>query len=97
MHLDAHERPPASLKEIYKKHRKQTRAELEADGTIADFRRGLSHEQGKDFRRASWHERNKVQEIFNDYLDSDFARNSFVDDGGQFTIDAHASLAVPGE
>ena len=51
--LDARERPPESIKELYKRYQKLTLEAIRSDPTILDFRRGLSGEQQCKVRRVS--------------------------------------------
>lgn len=43
--LDAHDRPPESIKGVYKIYQKLTPEAIQSDPTIIDFRRGLTGEQ----------------------------------------------------
>ena len=42
---DAHDRPPQSIKSVYKRYQKLTLEAIQKDPTILDFRRGLNDEQ----------------------------------------------------
>ncbi len=43
--LDAHDRPPESIKSVYKIYQKLSLEAVQSDPTILDFRRGLSDDQ----------------------------------------------------
>ena len=43
--LNAHDRPPASIKSVYKRYQKLSLEAVQSDPTLFDFRRGLSGDQ----------------------------------------------------
>ena len=43
--LDARDRPPESIKRVYKKYQKRTPEAIQSDPNVIDFRQGLSDEQ----------------------------------------------------
>ena len=49
--LDAHDRPPGFIKEVYKRYQKLTLEAIQSDPTILDFRRGLTNEQQCKIRK----------------------------------------------
>lgn len=49
--LDAHDRPPESIKSVYKKYQKLTLEAIQSDPLILDFRRGLNGEQQCSVRK----------------------------------------------
>lgn len=49
--LDACERPPESIKRVYKKYQKLTPDAILSDPTILDLRRGLSNKQQCEVRK----------------------------------------------
>ena len=49
--LDARDRPPESVKSVYKRYQKLTLEASQVDSTILDFRLGLSSEQQFEVRK----------------------------------------------
>lgn len=98
MHLNAHEKPPASLRLIYKKYQKASLAQLVDDWDLVDFARGLNLAQDVAFTRRSWHNSLKLSKIFRNFTDQEedcfFRAPSQVDD--PVSRDVFESVHLPG-
>ena len=68
--LDAHQKPPDFLKDIYKKYHKQKREALDHDENIIDFKRGLSKTQKSSFEVKEWMSVKAAQNVFNTFTEN---------------------------
>ncbi|KAI9657847.1 MAG: hypothetical protein M1831_004083 [Alyxoria varia] len=68
MPLDAHEKPPASLKQLFKQYRHASDHILQDDEQLVDFQRGLTKEQESHFNISAFVELDEVNRIFENYL-----------------------------
>ena len=68
MPLDAHEKPPASLKPLFKKYRQASGRALDHDEDLVDLHRGLSKEQESYFNTSVFCGSDDVNRTFEDYL-----------------------------
>jgi len=88
--LDAHQKPPDFLKDIYKKYQKQKGEALDQDKNIIDFSRGLSSTQKSVFEVKEWMSVEAAQTVFNTFTGSN--QNHIFPE----RIVAYHSLDLPG-
>ena len=94
MNLDAHERPPSSLKLLFKKYQGATSGALAEDKSIVDFDSELQDNQSAKVERIPWHSREKLREIYKSFsnpIKTDETLNSL-----NFAGFAYRSLDIPG-
>lgn len=68
--LDAHQKPPDFLKDVYKKYQKLKGVALEQDEDIIDFKRGLSIKQEDLFKVTEWMSPEATQAVFKAFEDN---------------------------
>jgi len=69
--LNAHQRPPNFLKDVYKKYQKLKGDALEQDEDIVDFGRGLSEKQEGLFEVTEWMSTEAAQAVYNAFMGED--------------------------
>ena len=66
--LDAHEKPPVAVREVYKRYQKLPSKDLDKDSEVVDFRRGLSSTQQIDIRIIATQSKDHLAETFATFI-----------------------------
>ncbi len=96
MSLDAHEKPPDVLRELFKRYQKVSQDALHNDPDIVDFRRGLSDSQQMEFHHFPWHKMNSTNALFQSFRGADGLEISHEDVIADAQLNAYSSVAFPG-
>lgn len=96
MSLDPHEKPPAVLREVFKRYQKVSYDALHSDPDVLDFQRGLSSSQQADFHHFAWHGENDIASLFQTFRGADALRSSLDDVITDAQLHAYSSIEIPG-
>ncbi len=96
MSLDAHEKPPDVLRELFKRYQKVTQDALHSDPDIVDFRRGLSDSQQTEFHHFPWHKDTTANALFQSFGGANALETSLEGVIADAQRNAYSSVKFPG-
>lgn len=94
VNLNAHERPPALLRQIYKKYSKRDVDAFAIDNGVIDLAKGLRAEQHENFAQCNYDVGQRgVAQVFETFLGHESTSNKC----GSFKTEAYKSTIIDGK
>jgi len=96
--LDAHQRPPDLLRQVYKKYSKRDKDHFKHDAQVIDFASGLRSEHCNDFAEIKYGlEEQHVKQVFQSFLHQNDQLNCIdLEDGWHLNGTAYECKSIDG-
>lgn len=92
--MDAHEKPPASLRPVFKKYQRITEHVLSTDEDVIDFRLGLRGDQTSAFQEVLWQDENALMKNFECFMPKHDLLRDY--SSQHRVLKSYRSLEIPG-